>query len=290
MTPIIIMSLLSIGLIGLIFEFPQEEDRDVDNSDSADDGELGGEPLNLFPTPENGAEDVEADTESPNLPRDGRLNQSGADDDVFIVLTNNTGMSGNTLSGGAGDDFIRTSRLPDYDGVSSLNLFAAHLGSGGNLVFGGVGDDTVEMSVGDTAFGGIGDDTFVVVADPEAIDPDESSAEIKDFRSGNDIIFLQLPPDISFEKDSDAPSDLHSKIEIIFSDGNTSILFDGNSILTLEGIHDISIGVQENTEREVPITDIRNFSDVRSLGLVGLDGLPVSAAAPDIIVSRYIRL
>lgn len=290
MTPFIIISLLSISLVGLMFESPPDDDLDADKVDGLDSDNMDDELLDPVSDPDNSAVNVEGATGSPNLPDDDSLDRSGATDDVFIALRNEMDVSGNTMSGGAGDDFIRTSRLPDYDGATSLNWFAAHLGAGGNLVFGGEGDDTIEMSEGDTAFGGAGDDTFVVVTDPVAVDPEENGAEIEDFELGNDIVFVQLPPNISNNVDSEMRSNLHSQIQLDFADGNTNVIFDGNPILKLEGIHEISIGVQEDADRDVPISDIHNMSDVRSLDLVGLDGLPISGDPPDIIVSRYVRL
>lgn len=290
MTPLILMSLLSIGLVGLIFVTNSDDSSDIDQADETGRDEAADDRTDLIPLSNSNAEGVEADAGSPNLPDDESPDQSEAENNVYIALTNNTDVSGNTLSGGSGDDYIRTSRLPDYDGATSLNWFAAHLGAGGNLVFGGAGDDTVEMSPGDTAFGGVGDDTFIIVSDPVAIDPSESGAEIHDFEQGSDIIFVQLPPAEPGSINQSSEYDIHSHIVINFDGDNTNIYFHGKPLLILKGLHDVSVGVQEDAERDVPISDIHNISNIRGLHLVDLDGRPLAGDAPDIIVSRYMGL
>lgn len=290
MTPLILISLLSIGLIGLVFNTYSDDSDDDDRTEKPISDEMESNKADPVLFPSTSHEGIDDGVESPNLPDDKNLDQSNSKEDVFIALSENTSVSGNTLSGGSGDDFIRTSQLPDYDGNTTLNWFATHLGAGGNLVFGGAGDDTIEISKGDIALGDAGDDTFIIVVDPIAIDPDEGIAEVHDFEQNNDIIFVQLPPVEMENADQQSENSILNKIELNFDSESTQLSFDGRILLSIKGSHNLSVGVQEDGSRNVPISDIHNFLDIRGLGLVDLDGVQLTGDRPDIIVSRYTGL
>ena len=286
MFPFILISLLSVGLACLMFESPEEDDRDViDDDHAADDfvGDHASHPISSILDDDDGDE---TNFGSPNLPEDRSLDQSDAKNGVFIALSNEVGESGNTLIGGAGDDVIRTSKLPDYDGNTSLNWFASHLGAGKNVVFGGSGDDVVESSDGDTVFGGAGSDTFIVFTDPDRIDQDDSEVKIEDFDQGNDVIIVQLSPSVLNGGDA-TRQDLHRRIDLDIDEGNSIIRFDGRVIFAVVGIHGLSIGVQNDVDLNVSAEDIHRILDVRDLHLCLLDGTPIEGDVPDVIISSF---
>ena len=289
MSSFILISLLTVGFACLIFDDPEEDDRDVADEDHAVDDFVDDNASHPISSISDNDDDDEINSGSPNLPDDQSLDQSDAENGVFIALSNETGESGNTLIGGSGDDVIRTSKLPDYDGNTSLNWFASHLGAGKNLVFGGSGDDIVESTDGDTVFGGTGSDTLIFFTDPDRIDQDNSEVKIKDFEQGNDVIIVQLPPDVSIGGDT-TRQDLYFKIDLNFEEGNSIVRFDGQVVLVIEGIQALSIGVPDDGDLNFPIEDIHRISDVRDLHLLSLDGTPIESDVPDVIISSFARL
>lgn len=287
MTALLILSLLSVGLLGMIFDSTADNYCDEDEDGGVFDNDSREGPPDLFLEDDN--DDYECEVNTTNSSKFDEIDPGERIEDMFISLSDSTGITDNVLYGGAGDDFIRTSRLPEYDGVSSQDTFINHLGAGGNTVYGGVGNDIIEVS-DDLAFGGAGDDTFIVISDPTILEMNEESTTISDFEIGNDIIFIQLPPESSDSENSDAPLSLHSELKVEMLDGNAVIMFRSTPILRLENIHQISLGVQEGKNQSFPISGIDNISNVRHLGLVDLDGISISGEPPDVIVSRYVRL
>lgn len=160
------------------------------------------------------------------------------DDTITGGLGNDTiagGAGTDSLLGGAGNDVIFTDRS-DFEEEDFSRGEA-------ETVDGGAGDDTIYFSRGDEITGGTGTDTFIQIA--AAGDVEATVATITDFDPATETITIHhdLTP-----AGATAPSVTTSQD---IGANTTSVLFDGEEILKIEGLvtlDDASLVVSEGLD------------------------------------------
>lgn len=286
MTPLIFLSLMSLGFVGLLFE--SQNNSESDENDLREDENATNETSGYIQLDDTrtGVEDIILGQNFADKPllRDQDDIEQVSDDGEEAIDGIDIQEADQLLIGTDGDDYIRTSTLPDHDGYSNFDRFEYHLGAGGNSVWGGGGNDTLEISAGDFVAGGEGMDKIILFSDPFSPEDEVETSYVDDFSKDDDIIFIQLPPTTLSDE---AIGDLHNEIEISVDDENSYILINGKCVLSISGQVNLNVGVLDDIDSYTLISEIYNYSDVSVFGMVDPHGNAVVGARPDIIIGRY---
>lgn len=310
MVPMTLLLLLSAGFVGSIFlaseddpeasdlglsDNDEQSDADFTNGDMLDDVETSAnieseQPRNVeVVSADDGAGQSDESAQPESKPDDLAQGQEifGTDSDDIIELKYGANDGGNTIFGGDGRDFIRSSALASYDGSSATNLFTTHLGSGDNTIFGGDGDDIIEVSHGDVVDVGSGRDTVLVMAD---ISPSEASFEavlIRDLQPDDDKVVVNIPVDPTMVDNPHLDTPLHLRVASEVDGSDTLISVDGIPTVRIMGQADVEVGVQNDPNLPFSVSDLGSIKDSGHLALSGLNGSSLSGALPTVIVRYY---
>ncbi|WP_323782053.1 calcium-binding protein [Thalassovita sp.] len=184
----------------------------------------------------------------------------GAGDDVFIdygddgdgiehfdggggddTIWGNTGSA--LIEGGTGDDFISGYDVSEDYAYFATTPFSSWIDNAPDTLDGGTGDDTLVGSTGDVMAGGDGNDTFEIYSALGAAE-DGEAAVITDFEPGEEQLTVTIHfDDIGASSDywvDDEDWDAGFNPDLVEVDGDTHVMFEGQTLVVLEGTTGVS--------------------------------------------------